>query len=321
MLEGREPRGLHPSQTYEPGDKNFILINTAPEHAKSTTISINYATWRICKDPNVRILFASKTQEMAKQMMWAIKSRLTHPRYLNLQMDFGPPGGWRADADVWSADKVYLGSERDSSEKDPTMRAVGLGGQIYGSRLDLALVDDAVVLSNAHEYEKQIRWLQQELITRGHPNSVVAVVGTRVDPVDLYAELRNPDRYPSGESPWTYLTQPFVFALRGFQTTELEPWEESGQHWRRLRVAWPNYLATHCTEQTLYFTSDGLLARHDYDVEISGGTNASHFVSDYVDVAGIRVPTKHRIFPRTPDGQSLAEPLIVSIDLSEISFT
>ena len=37
--------------------------------------------------------------------------------------------------------------------------------------------------------------------------------------------------------------------------------------------------------------------------------------------AGIRLPTKHRIFPRTPDGQSLAEPLIVSIDLSEIAFT
>ena len=31
--------------------------------------------------------------------------------------------------------------------------------------------------------------------------------------------------------------------------------------------------------------------------------------------------TKHRIFPRTPDGESLAEPLIVSIDLNEISFT
>jgi hypothetical protein len=44
-------------------------------------------------------------------------------------------------------------------------------------------------------------------------------------------------------------------------------------------------------------------------------------VSDYHDVAGIKLPTKHRIFPRTPDGQSLPEPLFVSIDLSEIAFT
>ena len=68
---------------------------------------------------------------------------------------------------------------------------------------------------------------------------------------------------------WTYLTQPFTFALPGFQTSELEPWDEAGQRWRRLRVAWPSYLATHSTEQTLYFGEDGLLARHDYEVEIS----------------------------------------------------
>ena len=55
--------------------------------------------------------------------------------------------------------------------------------------------------------------------------------------------------------------------------------------------------------------------------QISGGTSAAHYVSDYDEVAGIRLPAKHRIFPRIPDGQSLAEPLVVSIDLSEIAFT
>jgi hypothetical protein len=120
---------------------------------------------------------------------------------------------------------------------------------------------------------------------------------------------------------WTYLTQPFTFTLPGFETSELEPWDEAGQQWRRLRVVWPSNLATHSTEQTLYFDNDGLLARHDYNVEISGGTSAAHYVSDYDEVAGIKLPTKHRIFPRTPDGHSLDEPLIVSIDLSEITFT
>lgn len=125
--------------------------------------------------------------------------------------------------------------------------------------------------------------------------------------------------YFVGAAMWTYLTQPFTFTMPGFRTSELEPWDEAGRQWRRLRVAWPSYLATHSTEQTLYFDDDGLLARHDYDVEISGGTSAAHYVSDYDEVAGIRLPTRHRIFPRTPDGQSLAEPLIVSIDLSEIA--
>jgi hypothetical protein len=120
---------------------------------------------------------------------------------------------------------------------------------------------------------------------------------------------------------WTYLTQPFTFALPGFETTELDPWQEAGEEWRRLRVVWPSYLATHSTEQTLYIGGDGLFRRHDYDVEIAGGTMAAHFISDYTQVAGIMVPTKHRIFPRAQDGQALGEPLIVSIDVSEIAFT
>ena len=95
---------------------------------------------------------------------------------------------------------------------------------------------------------------------------------------------------------------------------------KAGQHWRRLRVAWPSYLATHSTEQTLYVGENGLLARHDYEVEISGATSAAHYLSAYTDAAGIRMPTTHRIFPRGPDGRSLTEPLVVSIDLSEIAF-
>jgi hypothetical protein len=127
--------------------------------------------------------------------------------------------------------------------------------------------------------------------------------------------------YFVGNAMWTYLTQPFTFALPGFETSELEPWQEKGEEWRRLHVIWPGYLATHSTEQTLYFGTDGLIRRHDYNVEISGGSEAAHYISDYAQVAGIMVPTKHRILPRAPDNQALEEPLLVAIDVSEIAFT
>src|SRR2546425_2437131 len=63
--------------------------------------------------------------------------------------------------------------------------------------------------------------------------------------------------YFVGCAMWTYLTQPFTFTMPGFETAELEPWDEAGERWRRLRVIWPSYLATHSTEQTLYFNDDG----------------------------------------------------------------
>ena len=127
--------------------------------------------------------------------------------------------------------------------------------------------------------------------------------------------------YFVGTAMWTYLTQPFTFALPGFETIELAPWQETGEEWRRLRVIWPAYLATHSTEQTLYVGDDGLFRRHDYDVEIVGNNAAAHYLSGYTQVAGIMVPTGHRIFPRAADGQALPEPLIVSIDVSDIAFT
>lgn len=128
--------------------------------------------------------------------------------------------------------------------------------------------------------------------------------------------------YFIGTAMWTYLTQPFTFALPGFETTELGPWQEEGEQWRRLHVVWPSYLATHSTEQTLYVGSDGLFRRQDYDVEISGGLPGAHYISEYTQVAGIMVPTQRRVFSRGADGKPLtSEGNLITIDLSEITFT
>ena len=124
--------------------------------------------------------------------------------------------------------------------------------------------------------------------------------------------------YFAGCAMWTYLNTPFLLAAPGLDAEELEPWKERGETWRRLRVTFPASIITHSTVQTLYLDQRGLLKRHDYDVEIAGGTPGAHYVDEFVDVSGILFPTKRRIFPRQPDGKSLSEPLVVSIDLSNI---
>jgi hypothetical protein len=126
--------------------------------------------------------------------------------------------------------------------------------------------------------------------------------------------------YFVGCAMWTYLTQPFSFALPGFSTAELHPVEVDGARLRRLEVTWPGSLATHSTRQTVYVDDDGLLVRHDYDVEIAGNTPGAHFLSNYIDVNGIKVPARHRIYPRQPDGVADLQTLVVSIDLEDIRF-
>jgi hypothetical protein len=123
--------------------------------------------------------------------------------------------------------------------------------------------------------------------------------------------------YFAGCAMWTYMNTPFLLARPGVESEELEPWQEAGETWRRLKVRFPADIATHSTEQTLYFDQQGLLKRHDYDVEISGGTPAVHYVSDLKEFFGIVFPTKHRIFPRQPDGHSAPKPLVVSIDMDQ----
>jgi hypothetical protein len=212
LLEGREPSDVHPAITHEPGSPDLIIINTPPEHAKSTTITVNYAVYRICQNPNIRIMVVSKTQAMAQKFLLSIKNRLTHPKYQDLQLTFGPPGGFQKGSDSWKQDLIYLSSEsRDSGEKDPTVQAIGIRGHIYGARADLIIMDDCVDHTNAHEYERQIDWIQSEVMSRiDNDGGRLLVIGTRLRPKDLYSELRDEARYPDETSPWTYFAQPAV---------------------------------------------------------------------------------------------------------------
>lgn len=97
---------------------------------------------------------------MAKKFLVEIKGILTSPAYVQLQADFGPAEGFAANSVSWREDMIYLSDDvRTSNAKDPTVQALGIRGQIYGSRADLIVLDDCVDHTNSHEYEKQIDWI------------------------------------------------------------------------------------------------------------------------------------------------------------------
>jgi hypothetical protein len=249
LLEGREPRDLHPSQRYVRGDVDQLLCNTPPEHGKSTTLTVNYVTWRIVQDPNIRILLVSKTQDMAKRFLMAIKDRLSeNERYADLQRTFGPVGGFAENA-IWAAEKIRVNGA-DSGESAYTVQAVGIGGHIYGTRTDLAIMDDCVDHTNHQQYDSQINWVQNQVGTRvADAGGRMLLIGTRLETVDLYSEILKPSYYVDGESPWTYLTQPAVLeyaddpkdwktlwpvtnrppvSIKGRKVAEAEGWPRNG---------------------------------------------------------------------------------------------
>lgn len=218
LLEGRVPRDIHPSMTFEPGDSDMLIVNTPPGHAKSQTITVMYSTWRVVKNPTTRIVIASKSQRLAIQFLLTIKNYLTHPNFRDLQRAFAPEGGFDKDSASWKQDLIYLNSGmRDVQEKDPTIQAIGIGGQVYGARADLIILDDTIDNQNAKDFERQINWIETEVASRLPEGGKILVVGTRLQAQDLYSELRRPDRYNSEDedsSPWTYFAQPAVLEYR-----------------------------------------------------------------------------------------------------------
>ncbi|MDW9552725.1 hypothetical protein [Sinorhizobium meliloti] len=127
--------------------------------------------------------------------------------------------------------------------------------------------------------------------------------------------------YFNGEALWTYLTTPFLLAMEGVRVEETEPWREGEETWRVLRAYFPGWLETHCLVQDFFFGEDLMLRRHDYNLNIAGGVAAAQLTSAYAEASGIRLPTKRRAYARGPDRQPIPSMLLVSIDITDVSFS
>jgi len=127
--------------------------------------------------------------------------------------------------------------------------------------------------------------------------------------------------YFNGYALWTYLTTPFLLTLPGFMVEELPRWSEASETWHRLRAHFPSQIATHSNVQDFFFGDDLLLRRHDYYVDVAGGFAAAQRVSDYAEADGLRFPAKRRAFTRDANDHVVEDPLMVSIDISNVRFT
>ena len=126
--------------------------------------------------------------------------------------------------------------------------------------------------------------------------------------------------YFVGYAMWNYLSFPCLLTGDGFELAEGEPWEEQGEEWRRLEVAFPEGIDTHSPRQTFYLDSRGLLRRHDYVAEVVGRwAKAGHYVDDHVKAGGLVFPTRRRVRPvARPSNRTLGFPTLVAVDLSEL---
>ncbi|WP_245234021.1 hypothetical protein [Mycobacterium sp. PS03-16] len=124
--------------------------------------------------------------------------------------------------------------------------------------------------------------------------------------------------YFTGYAMWTDLAEPFSLTMPGVELRYDSLWQEGPDDWRRLRVHYPPTVVTHTAQQTLYVDDRGLIRRRDYDIDIAGGSRAAQYVSDFVSVGGIVMPTTRTVYVRDAADHPVRDQLEVSIELTDV---
>ena len=141
---------------------------------------------------------------------------------------------------------------------------------------------------------------------------------------------------PLGPAPQPSVGRPRLGVLRRLRDVELprepvpaeprrrrgeegEAWDEHGERWRRLEVAFPPGLDTHSQHQSFYFDSTLRLRRHDYVADVIGGwARVAHRCEDHVEAGGLVFPTRRWVRPLGPGNRPLPFPTMVWLKIDEL---
>jgi hypothetical protein len=194
-------------QYLESEEKEFLCLNVAPGAGKSTLFH-DVAVWCIVRNRSIRILIGSISQSLAKQYSRRIRDTLERTSPLEpdpelvrrglalnaegcLAFDFGrfKP---TATGSLWRAEEFVVEQSTPGGldNKEPTVSAYGIESEFIGHRADLCLFDDVASPENAKDSVARDRLIERwdsMAEARVDPGGVLAVVGQRLGPKDLYA--------------------------------------------------------------------------------------------------------------------------------------
>jgi hypothetical protein len=218
-------------------------------------------------------------------------------------------------------------------EKINTIRVhASITGDIWRTKGKPDYLKNVVVTAETAQQRVTVEFPGQDKRTIFEPHRVViektdgSVIASRDDPKKSFAGQQRDTpwddidvAYFSGEAMWTYLTTPFLLTQNGFASEEIAAVQAERETWRRLKVTFPDTVESHTREQMFCFGPDGLLRRHDYTVDILGGSPGLNYASEYRNVEGIVVPARRRVYAYQGNYQPVMEPLLVAIDMQEIT--
>ena len=119
-----------------------LVLMLPATHGKSTLVAKWYLIWRICQNPNIRVILVMKSDSEVKQ--YARSIRLELEKNKKLISDFGPFKPLGRDA-KWNDEMVEV-YHRQITDQQPTIEFASSNAisQVLGHRCDEFLCDDIV---------------------------------------------------------------------------------------------------------------------------------------------------------------------------------
>jgi hypothetical protein len=202
----QEEAGTKLVELLESENKEYVVMNMPPGSGK-TTLLHDLTCWIICRNRSVRLLTGSATMSLAKRNLMRVRRSLE--RVIPEQADDNLKARGQAvdaestlahdfgrfkplDKELWTNEAFIVMQPEEAgaiSEKEPTLSAYGMDSGFIGGRFDGCFWDDLVdprKVRSAEQREAMEDWYQDVAETRLEPAGMLALIGQRLAPDDLY---------------------------------------------------------------------------------------------------------------------------------------
>lgn len=184
--------------------EEYLVINVAPGAGKTEAITRILPAWLTCRDRSIRGMIGSATSNLAAREVELLAHDFVRDQVMTelsladqvnglhlpestLPLDFGAfktADNWRKNAGEL---QVQLLGGHAPSSKEKTWTAFGRDMNFLGYRVRISLWDDLQLSGQSGDNkEKMFRWWDSTVETRLEPRGLIALVGQRLDPNDIY---------------------------------------------------------------------------------------------------------------------------------------
>lgn len=164
-----------------------------------TFLTAAYVVWRLWNNPDLKIMIVSANEAFATEIASFIKQIIDHEAGDELWPELRARPGQRSSALIFDVGPA-------KADKSPSVKAVGITGQLTGSRADLVISDDVEVPKNSETetMREKLETKTKEYAAILKPGGEIVYLGTPQSEQSIYRKLPEkgyevriwPARYP-----------------------------------------------------------------------------------------------------------------------------